>query len=250
MKKVIKIIICILLVSVFAFSAFQVISILLSRHTAKVHYESYDKYIITSTEPVNEEKQTENAEEPITKNITIDFKSFIHDYPNAIGWIYSQGANLNYPVMQGSNNSYYIDHLPDGSKNIAGSLFADFRNSEPNVDSNYIIYGHNMNNGSMFGSITNYMHQEYYDKYPYIDFYTLNQDYKIDLIAGCTVSVDSDIFNINLDDENYINELISNSTFISNTTFNKNDKLVTLSTCTNVSDDTRYVLIGVLKDSI
>ncbi len=251
MKKFLKITVFLVLVGVFAFSLFQVISILISRYTAKAHYESYDKYIMVETTPVQKETQVETiiqntpTEEP--KKVTIDFKSFIFDYPNAVGWIHSEGANLNYPVMQTRNNSYYIDHLPDGSKNIAGSLFTDFRNSSIGTDSNYIIYGHNMNNGSMFGSITNYKSQEYYDNYPYIDFYAFDRDYRIELIAGCTVYVDSDVFDINFNDIDAINELVSNSTFKSKTKYTEGDKLVTLSTCTNITSDTRYVLLGVLK---
>lgn len=247
MKKFFKISVCIMLVGVFAFSLYQVVSILMSRHTAKVHYESYDKYIVIETSPVENETQAETAPAEEQKKVTIDFESFIFDYPNAVGWIYSEGACLNYPVMQGKNNSYYIDHLPDGSRNIAGSLFADFRNSAIGNDPNFIIYGHNMNNGSMFGSITNYMSQEYYDNYPYIEFYALDRDYRIELIAGCTVYVDSAVFDISLNDSEVINELILSSTFKSDTQYKSGDKLVTLSTCTNISDDTRYILLGVLK---
>ncbi len=247
MKKFIKITVFLVLVGVFTFSLFQVVSILLSRHTAKTHYESYDKYIIIETTPVQKETQAETVPTEEPTKVTIDFKSFIFDYPNAVGWINSEGANLNYPVMQFKNNSYYIDHLPDGSKNIAGSLFVDFRNSSIGTDPNYIIYGHNMNNGSMFGSITNYKSQEYYDNYPYIDFYALDRDYRIELIAGCTVYENSDVFDINFNDTDTINELISNSTFKSNTKYKSGDKLVTLSTCTNITSDTRYVLLGVIK---
>lgn len=247
MKKFLKITIFLVLIGVFAFSLSQVVSILISRHSAKAHYESYEKYIIVETTPTQAETvvKTIPTEEP-TK-VTIDFKSFIFDYPNAVGWIYSEGANLNYPVMQTRNNSFYIDHLPDGSKNIAGSLFTDFRNSSIGTDPNYIIYGHNMNNGSMFGSITNYKNQEYYDNYPYIDFYAFDRDYRIELIAGCTVYVNSDVFDINFNDVDAINELVSNSSFKSKNKYTEGDKLVTLSTCTNITSDTRYVLIGVLK---
>lgn len=251
MKKFIKIFICVLLVAVFAFSLYQIISILMSRYTAKTHYESYEKYVVISTSPTEQANVENNTSETITeepKKITIDFESFVMEFPNAVGWIYSEGADLNYPVMQGKNNSYYIDHLPDGSRNSNGSLFVDFRNSSPEVDANYIIYGHNMNDGSMFGSITNYKNQEYYDRYPYLEFFTLEKDYKIELIAGCTVNVDSPVFDIDFDDENSINELISNSTFKSKTKYNKGDKLITLSTCSNVSEETRYILIGILSE--
>ena len=62
-----------------------------------------------------------------------------------------------YPVVKGTNNSFYLNHSFDKSNNSAGWIFADYRNKFDNTDKNIVIYGHNMRDGSMFGSMLNGM---------------------------------------------------------------------------------------------
>ncbi len=76
--------------------------------------------------------------------------------PSAIGWIYNQGTTLDYPVVQGNDNEYYLKHLIDGTENKLGSIFMDSRNQANFSDDITVIYGHNLEDGSMFTSLEKY----------------------------------------------------------------------------------------------
>ena len=96
--------------------------------------------------------------------------------------------------MQSDDNDYYIRRLPDGTYNTAGSLFADYRSGEIGETNNYIIYGHNMKNGTMFSSLTKYKSQSYYDEHQVMYLYTPEVDYKIELIAGFVIKPTGEIY--------------------------------------------------------
>ena len=83
-----------------------------------------------------------------------------------IGWIYSSDTTINYPVVQGSDNAYYLKHLADGTENRNGCPFLDVQNRPDFTDDNSIIYGHHMQNGTMFADISWYEDQNYYNEHP------------------------------------------------------------------------------------
>ena len=92
-----------------------------------------------------------------------------------IGWIYSDGTPINYPIVQTTNNEYYLRRLIDGTYNQAGSIFMDYKNSSDFSDYNTIIYGHNMKNDSMFGTLTSYESQDYYNEHKEMYLYSENK---------------------------------------------------------------------------
>ena len=70
---------------------------------------------------------------------------------------------MEYPVVRSTNNSFYLNHSFDKSKNLAGWIFADYKNKFDNTDKNIVIYGHNMRDDSMFGSLKNILNSDWYD---------------------------------------------------------------------------------------
>ena len=88
--------------------------------------------------------------------IQVDFDVLSKENQDVIGWLYCPDTSINYPVVQAADNEYYLHRLLDDSKNAAGTLFMDYRNSADLSDWNSVIYGHNMKNGSMFGSLPDY----------------------------------------------------------------------------------------------
>lgn len=81
----------------------------------------------------------------------IDFNALAQTNPEVVGWIYAPGTNINYPVVQATDNSKYLNTLFDGTSNASGAIFLDYEDNAPGmVDQQTTIYGHHMNDGSMF----------------------------------------------------------------------------------------------------
>lgn len=93
----------------------------------------------------------------------IDFKSLKVRNNETVAWIKVNGTNIDYPVVKTLDNSFYLKHSFDKSQNSAGWIFADYRNKFDGNDRNIIIYGHNMKDGSMFGSLRNILDSSWYD---------------------------------------------------------------------------------------
>lgn len=205
------------------------------------------------SEPLDvESEETEPAQEPDNTNWpVVDFEALLQINPDVVAWICIEGTNINYPVVQGTDNSYYLKRLFDGSYNGAGSIFMDYRNSNDLSDRNTVFYGHHMNNGSMFQQITKYKDQVFYDEHPVCLFMTPNGNYKLEFFAGYVTDLNSQAWKLEFaSDEEYaqwLEEAISKSTFTSAVEPTPQDRVVTFSTCTYEYNDARFVLVGVLK---
>ncbi len=260
MKKFshIKIIITAILAVIFLVALVQTARIYSERKEAESVYSELQELVSpeesTSNEtqsPETDPPNTEETETPEAAPIEVDFAGLTSQYPDVVGWIYSEGTEINYPVAQGKDNNQYLRHLLSGKYNTSGTIFVDYRNGEVGTDDNYVIYGHNMKNSSMFGSLVKYKKQSYYDEHPYLYFLTPEKSYKIELIAGMVTLKTSNAYSVNFENaeqlEAYIASAIKKSTFKSNVAYTPGDKLVTLSTCSYEYDNARYVVIGVLK---
>ena len=153
--------------------------------------------------------------------------------------------------MQGTDNSYYLKHLYTGEYNGAGSIFLDSRNSSDFSDRHIVVYGHHMQNGSMFSSLTGYKKQDYYEAHPILYLITPEKNYEIEVFAGYVASVKDDAWQITFDSEErfqaWIGRAIEKSTFSSAIMPAATDRIITLSTCSYEFDNARYVLLGILN---
>ena len=132
-----------------------------------------------------EKKQIENfTERTVEVNekaecpVSVDFQKLKEENSDIIAWIYCEDTPINYPVVLAKDNSYYLHRKINGDYGFAGTLFADYRNKGDFSDNNTIIYGHNMKNDTMFGTITEYRNQEYFDE---LNLYNLR--YKNDIFS-------------------------------------------------------------------
>ena len=180
----------------------------------------------------------------------IDFLSLKKINSDIVGWITSEGTEIDYPIVQSKDNDYYLDHLFTGESNKTGSIFMDNRNHGDFGDKNTIIYGHNMKDGSMFASLAKYEEQSYYNRFPTISLYTPNGNFVIELFAGIIVNGDQSSIRLDFKDgsdfEDYVDSLKQLSTFKSNTTVRANDHIITLCTCSYEFHNARFVLFGKL----
>lgn len=234
----------ILAIGIITFSGYNLWNIYSEYTAGEKLYDQYADEFIISPKEVPKQSPEEKEEEPI---LSIDFDALLARNKDVVGWIYIEDTPINYPIVQGSDNNYYLRRLLDGSYNIAGSIFMDYKNSSDLTDLNTIIYGHNLKNGTMFSSLKDYGAQEYYDKHPLMHLLTPEGDYVIELIAGYQTNIYSNIYKTPETAEELLllyNEIVKLSTFKSNISLDHGDRLITLSTCSEGGDESRYVLIG------
>ena len=194
------------------------------------------------------EKPEETKEEAPKRQISMDFTELLKTNSDIKGWIFGEGTNVDYPILQTDDNDFYMDHLYNKEANSSGSIFADYRNQSDFSDRNTVLYGHHMGNGTMFGSIEHYASQDFYDATPTMKLYTPEGDYLIELICGTHESGDEQFVEFNFkteeDFQKYVESFRARSTFKSDVQVQPGDKLISLCTCAYVFDNARYLLMG------
>lgn len=154
------------------------------REEADAYYSSALKHINMSKK--SEVKETETKEEKESASV----KDAMNDY------IYINDTNIAYPLVQGSDNSFYLTHLPNGVENKYGSIFIDYQNKPE--DFNVIIYGHNMKDGSMFGQLSNfYKIEDYAQEHSEMIVCWNGKEQKYKLFSVQKVTYDSEVYFIN-----------------------------------------------------
>ena len=172
--------------------------------------------------------------------------------PDIVGWIYIKGTNIDYPLLQCSNNDYYLDHTYTEEYNNAGSIFLDYMNAADFSDQNTVIYGHSQLDRTMFYQLKYYRQQSFYDQYPFIVITTENYTYYYRVLS---VNVLAPTDNYRGPDYgsgfyDHIAAMRSSSLIVSSADINSNSKIITLSTCTNSIEDGRLVITAVLLNPI
>lgn len=176
--------------------------------------------------------------------------------PDIIGWIEIENTNINYPVLQGTDNSFYLNHDYQKEKNKNGAIFLDANYIWNPPSSNLLIYGHNNQNGTMFEDLLKYKNEKFYQEHPLIRFTTNTEDSYYEIISVFNSKVyyksQNDVFKyyyfINANDENEFNEYIKNvkqaSLYDTGKTAQYGEQLMTLSTCSYHTKDGRFVVVA------
>lgn len=168
--------------------------------------------------------------------------------PGMAGWLRCEGTQLDYPVMQAVDNAFYLTHLADGSENKLGALFLDCAAENDWSSPVSVIYGHDIRDGQLFGSLSGYKEQAYYDAHPVLALYTTKKAYQIELLAAVLVDGTNGVYPTAFADEaafvSYLEESVSQSFFKTRARAEWGDRLVILSTCTYEFDNARLALIG------
>lgn len=214
--------------------------------------------------------------------LKVDFSVLKKINEDIKAWIYVPDTHINYPILKGDDNDYYLHRLPDRSYAVAGSLFMDFRCSPDFSDSVTVVYGHHMKNGTMFRDLEKYKNQKFYEKHPVYWLFTESMHYRVDIFAGYVTDTDDPVFDIvkqedsvyapertnqekNSEKENgkesgescgnnkevlkgIVGRAYSKSSFKSEVEVKDDDCILVLSTCSYEFDNARYVLLGVLRE--
>lgn len=180
--------------------------------------------------------------------ISVNFDELLAKNNDTVGWINVNNTNINYPVVQTSNNDDYIAKAFDGTKNQAGWIFADYRNNMKDFDKNTIIYGHSRLNQTMFGTLLNIMNKSWYtNKYNHvIKFSTPYENTMWQIFSVYKIEPESYYLTTNFNSDNeyltFLNTLKSRSIYNFNAEINESDKIITLSTCSDAAGTGRVVL--------
>lgn len=179
-----------------------------------------------------------------------DFTALEKLNPDVAAWLTAEGTPIDYPVVQGRDNDYYLRHLFTGEQNKLGSLFLDYRSDRDFSDQNTVIYGHNMKDGSMFSSLEKYKEQRYYDSFPTMALDTPGGSFTVELFAGIVADGTYESVRFTFQDGQdflrYVDSVKRASTFQSGVTVEQGDRIVTFCTCTYEFQNARYVLFGKL----
>ncbi len=173
-----------------------------------------------------------------------------------IGWIEIENTDINYPVLQGNDNDFYMNHNYKKDYSTNGSIFLDKDYSWDPPSSNLLIYGHNMKNSTMFQTLLNYRNREFYEQHPIIRFTTNAEDSNYEIISVFESRVyyksEKNVFRyyyfINANTEEEYNSFVQNAKNVSLYNIDKTakfgDQLMTLSTCSYHVKDGRFAIVA------
>ena len=163
-------------------------------------------------------------------------------------WLYAPGTQIDYPVVQCGDNSHYLHRMFNGERNSAGTLFIDYRNLPDFQDPNTLIYGHHMRNDSMFGTLTDYADQAYFESHPYMLLMREGEICLLEIFAGYTTTDEDHCYDIAISDAEDMLEFVrmaqEKSDFEADIEILPGNRLATLSTCAYAFKDARYIAIG------
>lgn len=253
--------ICVFLISRWSVQQLKIkyLSETIIENTINIKEEIISEEVLTP--PTNQQENSNENEQPTEQNgnniqsntttyypndywdyinvpfINVDFTELLSKNPDTVGWIKINNTKVNYPIVQTDNNSYYLDHAFNKTKNAGGWIYADYRSTFNNFGKNTIIYGHNLNNKTMFGSLSETTKPNWYknenNRYIKISTPTANTVWAIFSIY--TTEPEIEYLRTNFEKhsfKDFINKMKSKSIYDFGIDVTEEDKLLTLSTCT------------------
>ena len=211
-------IILVLCIVVFGIAAMNLVEIEKEYYDGQKEYEELKEYTEEKANGQQDDPTESEAEEK-----TIDFAELRKINEDIVAWIQIPGIDVDYPVVQGEDNEYYLYHTFRKEANKAGSIFLDYRNRADFTEQRVIIYGHNMKDGSMFSSLKKYQDSVLREESGTVYLYLPEKTLQLEIVACERVS---------MRDKGYALEY--------NMTCDWPEEII-LSTCTS-SSDTRLIL--------
>ena len=232
-----------------------ILIILATIYLVKYFYDMYKANRtsnILDTIEINENQISDQVTERM-----LQVKTLKETNSDIVGWLEIENTKINYPVLQGEDNDFYMTHDYKKEYTKEGSLFLDKDYDWNLPSSNLLIYGHN-NIGSteMFADLLNYKEESYYKEHPSIRFTTENEDAEYEIIAVFESRVyyksEKNVFRyyyfINAENEEEYYEFVSNakeaSLYDTGKTAEYGDQLMTLSTCAYHTEDGRFAVVA------
>lgn len=189
--------------------------------------------------------------------VNVDWDALLAVNGDTVAWLYVPNTNINYPVVRGSDNEYYLTHDFDGAQGWLanyGAVFMDYRNEPDWSDQSYFIYGHHMNDGSMFADVAGMTSQARFDECRTLYVLSPSGNFKLRTFAMVHVPADDPLVQMRHDSPedmaSYVQDKIDRSVVNPGDVPEASEILQTfaLSTCDNLYSDGRYVLFAYIEE--
>ncbi len=199
-----------------------------------------------------EYKKADKSYEQIRIEKEENEENLYEKYEDYRGWINIKNTNINYPIVQGKDNAFYLDKDINKNYTSSGSIFMNYLNNGFN-DENTVLFGHHMRNKTMFAQLKKYKEKEFF--YGDNDIEIEVEDGKIlkykvfsAYITDASDNYTQTNFDSNDEYNKFLEKIKNKSIYKSDIDVNENDKIITLSTCSYEFDDARMVVHGKLLD--
>ena len=196
-------------------------------------------------ENISEAITVENIENPTKTEYKVDFEKLKSVNNQVVAWLKVKGTQVEYPVVQTKDNSYYMNRNLEKKYNVGGWIFADYKNKFDGTDKNIVIYGHNVRDKSMFGSLKIILEKEWYEnsKNHIIDFITEKEKQKYQVFSVYKIEREDYYINTEFKENefaNFVDTIKSRSIKDFNIDVSNEDTILTLSTC---ADNNKYRVV-------
>ncbi|MBQ3308106.1 MAG: class B sortase [Bacilli bacterium] len=183
----------------------------------------------------------------------INFSNLKATNPDVVAWLIVDSTNINYPIVQSGDNEYYLYHDINGVSKISGWTFMDYRNSYSMTDQNTIFYGHNLLNRTAFGSVANIFTDDWFDNSTHrIIVLTENGSYVYEVFSNYYIDPEVYYLQTNFSSKSsyqtFLDTLKSRSIYDYGVEVTSDDKIITLSTCTDDNTGRKVVHAKLMKD--
>lgn len=193
--------------------------------------------------------------EPAAKEVLEEYQNLLLKNRKLIGWVKIDDTYIDYPVMQTTDNEYYLDHNMNQEYDKNGTIFMDKDCDVLKPSTNFILYGHHMKNGRMFGQLDQYKNESFYKEHPLISFDTIYEKgtYQIMYVFRAKVYKETEIVfkyyqfieaNGEQEFDSAMEEMAALSLYDTGVTAQYGDQLLTLSTCDYQETDGRFVVVA------
>ena len=226
-------------VCVFVFSLYQLVMMLVPYYSGGQEYDEIKDIAITA--------------DADGSGFSVDFDALLAENPDTVAWIrFDQPEIISYPVVKSADNEEYLTKTFSANDNKLGAIFMDMRNSTDFSDRNTFIYGHHLNvGGEMFSQLLEYEDEAFCKEHP--NFYIYTPDGKVRTYTVFSAGVVKDTadnykidYSSDAEYEEYLALCQESSNYQVDVELNAQSQIVSLSTCTNVNDDERFLVQGVL----
>lgn len=188
-------------------------------------------------------------------NAGLSFGELMELNPDVVGWITLDDTNIDYPVVQSDDNSWYLNRDALGNYSLAGSIFMDMNNASDFSDPYTLLYGHHMEHDVMFGGLDHFTNPVYFESHRTGKLWISDNDYYNLTVIACLVTdaYDKHVFQVTPDNEEFLSsqyEYIQQQAVCSADDWDEEIPLLGLSTCTNAGTNKRTVVFCTINDLI